>query len=54
MIIPLILSTDNLSDALYDSVLGDDTEDDFFLDALEEVDSILDAYVNVGDYTFLC
>ena len=52
MIIPLTQSTDDLPDALYDSILGDDTEGDLFFDNLEDVDSSLDAYVDIGDYTF--
>ena len=35
---------------LYDMILEDDIEGDFFFDALDNVDSSLDTY---GDYTFL-
>ena len=53
MIIPLTESTDNLSDALYETVLEDDVAGDFFFDALDEIDCSLDTFVDVGDYTFL-
>ena len=37
MIIPLTQSTDDLHDALYDSLLKDETEGDFFFDALRKL-----------------
>ena len=53
MTIPLTQSTDGLPNNLYDTVLEDNIDSAFFFDTLEDVDSSLDAYVDVGDYTFL-
>ena len=53
MTIPLTQSTDDLPNTSYDIVLEDNTDGDFFFDALKDVDSSLDAYVDVDDYTFL-
>ena len=52
MLIPITQSTDNLSDALDDSILVDDVDSDLFFDALEEVDCNVDTFVDIGDYTF--
>ena len=52
MTIPLTQSTDGLPNTLYDTVLEDNIDGDFFFDALEDVDPSLDAYVDVGDYAF--
>ena len=50
--LPITQSNYDLPYVVYNSVLQDDTNGDFFYDALEEVDTTLDAYVTVGDYTF--
>ena len=53
MLIPITQSTDNLSDALDDSILVDDVDSDLFFDASEEVDCNVDTFIDIVDYTFL-
>ena len=53
MTIPLTQSTDGLPNTPVDTILEDYIDGDFFFDALEDVDSSLDSYADVGDYTFL-
>lgn len=44
--------TEDLPDAFYDSILEYDTEGDFFFDALEDVGLSPDAHIDIGDHTF--
>ena len=53
-LVPLNQNTKGLTDSMYMTFLEDDTDGDFFFDALEEIDSSLDVIktVDVGHYTF--